>query len=116
RGGIDQVRVSAHDQHRTPGMVLAPGSKAGGYELGGGRIDRLLALADLGAKPRLRLVEAQSREPRVDEIAALAERRWRRPGVERNDAVLDAAVGTDQDGQRTAAAQGHEAPLVEPQL
>ena len=41
-------------------MVLAPGGEARGDQLGRGRIDRFLALADLGAKPRFGFGERQA--------------------------------------------------------
>ena len=43
-------------------MILAPGGKARGDQLGGGGIDRFLALADLGAKPRFGFGQASGRK------------------------------------------------------
>ena len=61
-GLVDQVRLAADDQHRAAGMVLAPGGKARGDQLGRGGVDRFLALADFGAQPRLGLGQRQARQ------------------------------------------------------
>ena len=78
-----------------------------GDQLGRGGVDRLLALADLGAQPRLGLGQRQAGQPRVDEIADLVERAGAdalRP--ELDHAILDAAVGADQHRQRARRASG----------
>ena len=61
RSLVDQIGLAANDQHRPARMVLAPRGKARSDQLRRCRVDRFLALADLGAKPRLRLGERQAR-------------------------------------------------------
>src|SRR6185312_12994900 len=92
RRRIDEVGVAAYDQDGTPGMILAPGGEARGNQLGGGRVDRFLAFANLVAKPSLRLRERQSGEARVDEVADLVQRRRARAADQRNHAVFHAPV------------------------
>ena len=60
RGVVDEVRLAADDQHRTARMILAPGGKPRRDQLGGGGVDRFLALADFGAKPRLGFGKGQA--------------------------------------------------------
>ena len=49
---VDQIGLAAHDQHRAPRMVLAPRREPRRDQLGGGVVERLLALADLAGAAR----------------------------------------------------------------
>ena len=57
-----QIGLAADDQHRAAGMILAPGGEARSDQLGGGGVDRFLALADFGAKPRFGFGQRQARQ------------------------------------------------------
>ena len=87
-------------------MVLAPGGEARGDQLGGGGVDRLLALADFGAEPRLGFGERQPGRRALTKLLTSPSAAALVPRVERDDAVLDAAVGPDQHRQRPARRSG----------
>ena len=101
---VDQVRLAADDQHRPPRMIVTPCGKTARDQLGGGGVDELLALADLGSEARFSFGERQSREARIDEVADLGQRARTGSSVQRNDAVLDTSVRSDQHGKRAARA------------
>ena len=109
-GLVDQVGLAADDQHRPLRRVLAPGGEARCDQLGGGGVDRLAPLGDFGASRASASAERQAGEAGADVIADLVEPRpGARPGGELDDAVLDAAVGADQHGQRPPGDKRHEA-------
>ena len=72
RAFVDQIGLPAHDQHRAPALVLAPGREPRGDQLAAAWSNASLRWRDLLRSIALRLAQRHARQARIDEIGDLA--------------------------------------------
>src|SRR5258708_2251910 len=109
RGCVDEVRLAAHDEDWTAGMVLAPRGKTRCDKLGSSSIDCFPALEDLGAEPSFRLGKCEADELCVDEIADFKKGSGTYAVFECDDAIFNTPVCSNEYREGPDIAQLNEA-------